>query len=63
MIYQAITSINLGIPEVTGFTTGGSPLLSYNLQYKSETTQPEEFTTLIGEAPDSMVLDYLKYGL
>ena len=63
MIYQAITSIKVGIPEVTGFVTGGSPLLSYNLQYRSETTLPIEFTTLIGEVPDSMALDYLKFGL
>jgi len=53
----------VGIPEVTGFTTGGSPLLSYNLQYRSLTTEPVEFTTLIGEAPESIVLEYLKFGL
>lgn len=53
----------MGIPEITGFTTGGSPLLSYNLQYRSETTEPVDFTTLIGEVPDSMALEYLKLGL
>jgi len=56
-------SINVQMPEVTGFVTGGSPILSYNLQYRSETTSPEDFTTLIGEVPDSMALTYTKYGL
>ena len=53
----------MGIPEVTGFITGGSSLLTYNLQYKSETTEPSDFTTLIGEVPYSMSLEYLKLGL
>lgn len=51
------------MPQITGFTTGGSQVLSYNLQYRGETSPPALFTTLIGETPDSLTLSYTKSGL
>ncbi len=51
------------MPSVAGFLTGFSPLTSYNLQYKGETTNPLDWITLVGEAPDSLVLTYTKNGL
>jgi len=63
MITQAITFISVSMPEVTGYLTGGSPILSYNLQYKGELTPPDDFLTVVGEVPDSMALTYVKNGL
>ena len=63
MVLQETTYIIVSMPEITGFVTGGSPVLSYNLQYRGETAPPAQFTTLIGEVPDNMFLEYSKSGL
>jgi hypothetical protein len=63
MIQQAITFISVSMSEVTGLLTGGSPILSYNLQYMGQLTDPSDFLTIIGEVPDSMALTYVKNGL
>ena len=63
MVLQDIMQIVVSMPAVTGFLTGSSTLLSYNLQYRGETSPPTEWTTLVGEAPDSMLLEYAKNGL
>lgn len=63
MVLQETTYITVSMPQVTGTLTGGSPLLSYNLQYRGDSTPPTDWTTLVGEAPDSLTLQYSKNGL
>ena len=41
------------MPEITGLTTGGSTILSYNLQMNSGGSSTV-FTSLTGESPDSL---------
>lgn len=48
------------MPTVTGTLTGGSPILSYNLQFDNNTST---FITLIGENPDNLLLTYTRSGL
>jgi len=41
------------MPEVTGQGTGGSEILSYNLQFNGGGTS-EDYISLVGEVPDSV---------
>ena len=61
MVSQSPTSITVSMPAIIGLLTGGSTILSYNLQYKPSTST--NYTTLVGEAPDSLLLTYTKNGL
>lgn len=61
MVSQSPTSITVSMPAITGLSTGGSTILSYNLQYKDSLST--SFTTLIGEAPSSLLLSYTRNGL
>ena len=61
MISQSPTSISVSMPEITGLLTGGSVILSYNLQFKDSLST--NYVTLTGEAPDNMLLTYTRNGL
>lgn len=50
------------MPEITGLTTGGSTILSYNLQMNSGGSSTV-FTSLTGESPDSLTWQFMKGGL
>lgn len=50
------------MPEVVGQPTGGSDILSYNLQYNSGGSSAN-FVSVIGETPNSMILTFTKGGL
>lgn len=48
--------------QITGSNTGGSDILSYNLQYNTGGNS-NLFTTIVGEAPDNLMLIVTKGGL
>lgn len=50
------------MPEIYGDDTGGSEILSYNLQFNLGGNS-ENFISIVGEAPDSLEREILKGGL
>lgn len=62
MIEQAETQIRLNMPMIYGDDTGNSPILSYNLQFNLGGNS-EQYISVVGEAPDSLVQEVLKGGL
>ena len=62
LISQAESTITLEMPEITGQSTGGSEILSYNLQYNGGGAN-SNFISLIGEVPDSLLRTISKGGL
>jgi len=62
LISQAETSITVQMPEIVGQDTGGSDILSYNLQYNAGGASTT-YVNLIGENPSSMILTFTKGGL
>jgi len=62
LISQSETSITVQMPELVGQDTGGSPILSYNLQYNSGGSSTT-YVSLIGENPNSLILTFTKGGL
>jgi hypothetical protein len=50
------------MPAITGQDTGGSEILSYNLQY-NQGGLSTSYISLIGESPNSLVLIFSKGGL
>jgi hypothetical protein len=61
MISQSQSSISVNMPSVTPTETGGSSIISYNLQFKENSATT--YTTLIGEAPNNLVQSYTRNGL
>lgn len=59
MISQSETSITVEMPEITGIATGGSTITSYNLVYSSNIA----FASIVGEAPNNLLLTITKGGL
>ena len=62
LISQSETSITLEMPELFGADTGGSPILSYNLQY-NQGGSSSNFVSVIGESPPNLLLTITKGGL
>ena len=61
-ISTTTTSITVQMPDITGTNTGGSPILSYNLQI-NQGGNSQVFTSIVGEFPYSMLTTYTKSGL
>lgn len=62
LVSQAESTITLEMPEIFGHSTGGSEILSYNLQYNGGGANPN-FISVIGEVPDSLLRTISKGGL
>lgn len=56
------TSITVQMPSITGTNTGGSSILSYNLQI-NQGGNSQVFTSIVGEFPYSTATTYTKNGL
>ena len=50
------------MPQIEGSQTGGSDILSYNLQFNTGGIS-QIFQTIVGEAPDNLMLVITKGGL
>jgi hypothetical protein len=62
LILQNESQLVIEMPECAVETTGGSPIISYNLQY-DQGEQILEYISIIGEAPDNLERVITRGGL
>jgi hypothetical protein len=59
---QSETGLTIEMPEIYGAETGGSEILSYNLQFNMGGNS-NNYISIVGEAPDNLQRTITKGGL